>query len=133
MSNSTRHVRGRSGPRLASRKRRPNAVWMYFALSVVKTMSATFNSLATGIEWRNADRGQPFNVHLQSARGLAHSTTLRAGRKSQVIAPRLGLRRPSAAFLPVCTFPSSQGRLPHLSIEFSFDPACFRSEERRVG
>src|ERR1035437_10774474 len=93
---------------------------MYFALSVVKTMSATFNSLAMGGTWCNADRIQPFSVHLESARGLAHSTTLRADRKSQVIAPRLGLRRPSAAFLPVCTFPGSRespqdgtGCLPH--------------------
>jgi len=34
----------------------------------------------------------------QSARGLAHSKTLRAIRKSPVNASRLGLRRPSAAF-----------------------------------
>jgi len=33
-----------------------------------------------------------------SARGLAHFKTLRAIRKSQVNASRLGLRRPSAAF-----------------------------------
>jgi hypothetical protein len=37
-------------------------------------------------------------VFLQSARGLAHSKTLRVFQESSCRAQRLGLRRPSAAF-----------------------------------